>query len=82
MAAKRGIFWAIYREGFGFYCGTYLTKRDAIISFVHGRFRSTESEFLSFSNKLSPMQRKDWKLCEQQGDRAVRVHVSLIEESP
>lgn len=74
------IFWAI--EGpHGLYCGTKRTRVDAIVEHVHGRWRWTESA-IAWGGKLAPMQRADWNKAKREGDRAVRVRVTVIPQAP
>lgn len=74
-------FWAIkYSEGF--YTGTYLTRADAIADHVNGmfRFHASNKPGLKHGRKLNPEQLKDWDRCRRQGDRAVKVTVTEIEQ--
>jgi hypothetical protein len=69
-------YWAIsYPDGL--YCGTWLTRADAIAGHVHGRFRWTEAGH-AVGGKLQPMQRQDWAKAKRLGDRVVRVRVEVL----
>lgn len=65
----------------GLYYGTWATRADAIAAHVYGRWRWTESE-RAWSGKLAPMQSADWQKAKREGDRAVRVRVTVIPSPP
>lgn len=68
------IMWAIAYSG-GIYCGTSMTRADAIAQHVHGRFRWHHSQW-AVGGKLDADQRADWRKCRRLGDRAIRVLVT------
>lgn len=69
-------FWAIKSRTFGFYCGTYLTRRAAIAAHVEGRFRWHDNA--SGRLPLTKAQKDDWLRCRRNGDSAVKVRVEEI----
>lgn len=77
----REVFWAIAGTH-GLYCGTAITRVDAIAQHVHGRFQAPSSLYPSArGGKLNPVQKSDWQKCRRMGDRAVKVLVHVLDES-
>lgn len=73
-------FWAIKHPEHGFYCGTWLTRVEAIAAHVNGRFSWFATEDRpAYGTALSKAQLADWNRCKRAGDRAVRVTVRLSE---
>lgn len=67
--SNKNVFWAIKsaNPSIGIYCGTRLTRRDAIADHV----RMLQASF-------GPI--RDWSYFRKQGDRAVKVRVTEIEQ--
>lgn len=72
----RNIFWAIRSESHGFYCGTWLTRVEAIAAHVDAHRLVVNQNM--FARHLSKEQAKDWRKCRRNGDRAVCVVVTEL----
>ena len=57
------------------YTGTYLTRKAAIIAFIHNR--GTRADYDSFRSEKDPAyRRRIWAKCRYRGDHAVKVIIT------
>ena len=73
---SKDVFWAIKSKHFGFYCGTWHTRNQAISAHVNGRWRFHPDK--PGSSPLTKEERQDWLKCRSYGDSAVKVRLEEI----
>lgn len=73
---KEYIRWAIYGEC-GLYVGQRQTMKDAIAEHVAAKYGVSPYVV----RELDESQREAWNICKKNGDRAVRIRITLMEDA-